>query len=162
MRIARRARRGSALAVSACALALAFLGAGCSAASHGESASAPSGYSSTSAIASVAEPHTDGRRGCRQLADSTPIRQLPAAVELQSDARLGRQAQAAITNAVSQLIQIAHVTTNPLSAELDGAAAALKPFEKPVIPSAAQEAVAVKALTTLGKQVQGECDFSVG
>jgi hypothetical protein len=36
------------------------------------------------------------------------------------------------------------------------------PFEEPGMPAAAQVAVAAKALTTLGKQVQGECDFSLG
>ena len=75
---------------------------------------------------------------------------------------MGGQARAAITGAVSQLIQIAGETTNPLSMDLNRAAAALKPLENPEIPSAAKEAVVTKALTTLGRQVQSECDFSAG
>jgi hypothetical protein len=165
MRIVRGSQRGFALAAPACVLVLALVGAGCSAAPNSKSASASSassGYSVTSGIVSVAEPRTSGPRGCHQLADSTPIRQIPAAVELQSDARLGPQARTAITNAVSQLIQIANTTASALSADLDRTAAALKPLENPEVPSAAQEAAVVQALSTLGKQVQGECDFTVG
>jgi hypothetical protein len=140
----------------ACAIVLAVVAAGCTAAPSSTSASGSSG------IVTAAVPRTDGPRVCHQLAGSTPIRQLPSAVELQSDARLGPQARAAIAAAVSQLIQIARATASPLSVDLDRAAAGLKPLENPGIPSAAQEAVVVKALTTLGKRVQGECDFSVG
>jgi hypothetical protein len=140
-------------------LVLAVAAAGCGATASSDSASGPS---APSGIVAVAEPRTDGPRVCHQLAGSTPIRQLPAALELQSDAHLGRQARAAITDAVSQLIQIASTSADPLSVDLDRAAAALRPLENPVIPSAAREAAVAKALTTLGRQVQGECDFSVG
>lgn len=140
----------------ACALVVAVVAAGCTAAPSSTSASGSAG------IVTVAEPRTDGPPVCHQLAGSTPIRQLPSAVELQSDARLGPQARAAIAAAVSQLIQIARTTASPLSVDLDKAAAGLKPLENPGSPSAAQEAAVVNALTTLGKRVQGECDFSVG
>lgn len=159
MRIARGSQRVFARVGSACALILAVVAAGCSATHSNENALGPS---APSGIVAVAEPRTDGPRVCHQLADSNSIRQLPAAVELQSDAHLGGQARAAITGAVSQLIQIAGETTNPLSTDLNRAAAALKPLENPEIPSAAKDAVVTKALTTLGRQVQSECDFSAG
>jgi len=159
MRLARGSQCAIARIGPACALVLAVLAAGCSVSPSSNSAP---GSSDSSEIVAVAEPRTDGPPVCYQLAGSTPIRQLPAAVELQSDARLGRQARAAITDAVSKLIQIASTTANPLSVDLDTAAAALKPLENAEIPSAAKEAAVRKALTTLGKQVQGECDFSVG
>lgn len=168
MRIAGVSQWGFARFGAACALVLAVVAVGCSAAPSGKSASgspASSGSSGSPAspgIVPVTEPRTDGPRVCRQLAGSTPIRELPSAVEFQSDARLGGQARAAITAAVSQLIQIGSTTASPLSVDLDKAAAALKQLENPEIPSAAQEAAVVKALTTLGKQVQAECDFSVG
>lgn len=159
MRIARGSQRAFARVGSACALILAVVAAGCSATHSSENAPGPS---APSGIVAVAEPRTDGPRVCHQLADSNPIRQLPAAVELQSDAHLGGQARAAITDVVPQLIQIADKTTNPLSTDLNRAAAALKPLENPEIPNAAKDAMATKALTTLGRQVQSECDFSVG
>jgi hypothetical protein len=158
-RIALRSQWGLARVGAACAFVLAILAAGCSVAPSSKSAS---GSAASSGIALVPEPRTDGPRVCHQLAGSTPIRQLPAAVKLQSDTRLGRQARAAITSAVSQLDQIAGTTTNPLALDLHNAAAALKPFENSEIPNAAEETVLAQALTTLGKQVQGECAFSVG
>lgn len=157
----RRARKKMVWAVACLATA------GLVACSGGTTSTLPSsegasGPSSSSGIVAASEPRTSGPQVCHRLAGSAPIRQLPDAVELQSDAGLGRQARAAITDAVSQLVQIADTTANPLSLDLDRAAAALKLLENPKIPNAAEDAVVTKALTTLGKQAQRECDFSVG